>query len=120
VEVEGLRLLVLILRDAPAAFVRGRLVVDRYNAVYGLPARLMGVLLIQLVVLAVGDAIYWEFVVGHWDWPDWYLLFRLGTVAAGILGPLLLYLVFRERRSEISSGNQAQAEATGHPNREEK
>ena len=95
---EGLHALVLILLQAPPAIIRGRFDVDRYHKLYGLPARLVGVLLLQLAVLAIADVVYWEFIRGHWDWPTWYLLLRLGLFFGGIIAAALICIAYSQRR----------------------
>jgi hypothetical protein len=97
---EGLEALVLIFRQAPVAIIHGRFQVDDWSSVYGLPARLVGVLLLQIAVMAVGDVVYWEFIRGRWDWPDWYLLTRLGLFFGGIIGAPLICVLFREGHRE--------------------
>ena len=66
--------------------------------VYGLPARVVGALLLQLAVFAVGDAFYCEVIRGAWDWPPWYTVARLGSFFGSICGVILLCLVYRQRR----------------------
>src|SRR5258707_1073858 len=94
----SLEALVRIVRHAPVAILRGRFDIDQQSCVYGLPARLIGVLLLQIAVLAVADFVYWEFIRGGWKWRVWYLLTRVGLFWGGIIGSALLCVLFGERR----------------------
>lgn len=92
--------LVLILLQAPPAIIRGRFDVDHRYSVYGLPARLVGVLLLQLVVLVVADVVS-EMVLGKKNWPGWYLLLRIASFLGGITGAALICALFREKRRDF-------------------
>jgi hypothetical protein len=97
---EGLVAFVRILLQAPPAILRGRFDVDEDYSVYGLPARLIGVLLLQIVVWAVVDLVYWGFDPEKWDFPAWYLPLRIGTFLGGIMAAALLCVLCRQRRRE--------------------
>jgi hypothetical protein len=84
----------------PPAILTGRFEVDERFAVYGLPARVVGVLLLSLAVFAVGDAVFWGLIRGDWDCPEWYALARVAHVFGGIAAAAVLCVVFRERRRE--------------------
>ena len=66
---EGLQALLLILLLAPPALIRGRFDIDRHYALYGLPARVVSFQLLQVLVLAIADVVYWQFIRGQWDGP---------------------------------------------------
>jgi hypothetical protein len=97
---DELRAFVLILLQAPPAILRGRFDVDLHYSVYGFPARLVGVLLLQLVGFAIADGIHWGFFQGQWDWPDWYVALRIVSFLGGITSAAVICAVFRERRRE--------------------
>ena len=98
--IDELRALALILLQAPPAVLRGRFDVDENHSVYGFPARIIGLLLLQIVVWATADAVYWGGVVGAWDMPPEYLLLRVASFIGSILLAAILCVVYREPRRQ--------------------
>ena len=95
----GYEELIQIIREALPAIWRGRFEVNAGWSVYGLPARLIGILLngIPAILLV---AIIWRLCSGTWDRPDWFAFFAYGYFLGGITAAAFLCVVFREKRRE--------------------
>ena len=93
----GLHVLILIIAQAPPAIVRGRFDVDRTSAIYGFPARVVGVLLCSLLALVVIDLI----VAAIKRFNDAWIFASLAHFVGTVVVCALLCIVFREKRRDL-------------------
>jgi hypothetical protein len=87
--------------QAPPAIRNGRFNVNDRYAVYGWRARLVGILLLQIPVTGLADMVYWDFIRGRHDWPDWYLPVRVVMFLGSIIVAASICALCRRRRQDV-------------------
>lgn len=96
----------MIMRDAPRAIVDGQFEVNKHWTVYGLPARLIGLVLLLIPSLILVEIAFLFGVRHGWEKPDWYILVWLVLFIGAIIVAAFLCVVFREKRREETIGRQ--------------
>jgi hypothetical protein len=94
---DELEAIIKIFLKAPRAILSGRLELGEEGSVYGLPARLIGILLLPIPVLAVGCAIY-QFCFRDSVLPDWFAFVTIVVFFGGVTLAAFLFVVFRQKR----------------------
>jgi hypothetical protein len=87
----------LILRYTPEAIVAGRFEPDEEWAVYGWPARFLGMILLSIVAMVGVDVMVFGVYRDQIDWADEYGTCRIFHFFVGTLVAGFIYVLFRER-----------------------
>src|SRR5262245_13082077 len=101
--------LVRIIIQAPPAIVRGRFDVDGTHSVYGIPARIIGILLLALVVMIPIDLFWVADIAKRGGWNNAWVWARVAQFLGSVILTALVCLIFREkRRDKATKGRNEQ------------
>jgi hypothetical protein len=98
-----MRAVILVLLQTPIAILKGRFDVDKRGAIYGWPARVVGVLLLLAVVIMPLLTLFWlEEVAKAGGWETELDVTLVILFLGSVIVSALLCIVFREKRRDLS------------------